>query len=69
MNSLNDFRESRFLVVVNVTMMAWCVATLPLHYFLDFRIMHPIMYSCALYLLLCLLQYLFLLYLILFPKL
>ena len=58
MNSFNAFREGRFLMVVNMTLMVWCMVTLPLHYFLDFRIMSPIMYSCAVCLLLCLLQYL-----------
>jgi len=58
MNSLKDFRKSRFLTVVNITLTVWCIATLPLHYFIESRIMRPIMYSCAFYLLMCLLQYL-----------
>lgn len=60
MNGWNDFRESRFMTLVNVVLTAWCIATLPLQYFLGFRIMSPIMYSCALHLSVCLLQYLFL---------
>ncbi len=52
MKNLTEMRNRNFLRLANITMVLWSVVTIPGYYFLDSRIMKPILTICAVILLL-----------------
>ena len=55
----NKSRRIALLDICNMTAISFYVATMPLYYIFDHPILQTVFVSCGIYLLLCLLQYLF----------
>ncbi len=58
MKKQNDIQMYSLLRLGNGIAIAWSISTIPGYYFLENYIMQPVFFSCAIYLLLCLFQYL-----------
>lgn len=58
MKKQNDIQMYSLLRLGNGIAIAWGIGTLPGYYFLENHIMQPVFFSCAIYLLSCLFQYL-----------
>ena len=50
-------KEVRLLAMLNILGIVWCAGTVPCHYFFDYRVMRPVLLSCAAILFLSLIQY------------
>ena len=58
MKKQDDVQKYSLLRLGNGMAIAWSIGTLPGYYFLENHIMKPVFFSCAIYLSLCLFQYL-----------